>query len=98
MVVSLPLGTFFINASTSIGAGMSKRPSPNFLENLPSPLSPYLGKFLESRSLAVQLTLTFFTGMTAKSCLKNPGKQFKLPKKPLANSRFLANFSPDNEP
>ena len=48
MVVSLPLGTFFISASTSSGAGMTNLPSPNFLGNLLSPLSPYFGKSLES--------------------------------------------------
>ena len=48
MVVSLPFGTFFISASTSSGAGITKPPSPNFLENLPSPLSPYFVKSLGS--------------------------------------------------
>jgi len=48
MLVSLPLGTFFISESTSSGEGMTNLPSPNFLENLLSPLSPYFGKSLES--------------------------------------------------
>ena len=61
------LGTFLINASTSSGAGMTKRPYPNFLGNLPSPLSPYLGKSLESLSLAIQLTLICLSAMTSKT-------------------------------
>ena len=85
MMVSLPLGTFLISASTSSGARMTNRPSP---------LSPYLDKSLESQSLAVQLTPILFTAMTAKACLKTPKKQFKLPQKTLASNRFLANFSP----
>ena len=48
MLVSLPLGTFFISESTSSGEGMMNLPSPNFFENLLSPLSPYFGKSLES--------------------------------------------------
>jgi len=67
MVVSLLLGTFFINASTSSGAGMTNRPCPNFLENLPSPLSSYLGKSLESLSLATQLMLIRLSAMTVKT-------------------------------
>ena len=68
VVVSLPLGTFFISASTSSGAGMTNRPSPNFFENLPSPLSPYFGKSLESWSLAFQLILTRLTALTQTAC------------------------------
>jgi len=93
MVVSLPLGTFFISESTSVGAGMTNRPSPNFLENLPSPLSPYLGKSLESLSLAVQLTLTRFIAMTGKAWPKGTEMQFTPPEKALASRRFLADFS-----
>jgi len=65
MVVSLPLGTFLISASTSSGAGMTNRPSPNFLENLSLLLSKYLGKSLVLLSLAVQLTLVLLAAMRA---------------------------------
>ena len=75
MVVSLPLGTFFISASTSSGAGMTNRPSPNFFENLPSPLSPYFGKSLESWSLAFQLMLPRLTAIAQTACRKPPELQ-----------------------
>ena len=46
MEVSLPFGTFFISASTSSGAGITKPPSPSFV------------KSLGSRSLVFQLMLS----------------------------------------
>jgi len=67
MVVSLPLGTFFISESTSIGVGITNQPSPNFLENLPS-LGQAGGMFLLSiqqkkldcKLLTIWLTPDFF--------------------------------------
>ena len=62
---------------------MTNRPSPNFFENLPSPLSPYFGKSLELWSLAFQLMLTRLTAIAQTACRKPPELQSQV-KIPLA--------------
>src|SRR5262245_35194992 len=58
IVVSRPAPIFFIAASTSRGAGITKVPSPQRLDSLPSILAT-LGKSLSSASLSAQ---DFFFG------------------------------------
>ena len=60
MVTTRPLGTCFINASTSRGAGMTNVPVPHRLVNLPVTLQT-LGKPLLSASFSRQDFFVFIT-------------------------------------